>query len=346
MRADRQIALLMLLLERGRMTARDLAGDLEVSERTIHRDIAALSSSGVPVRAERGPHGGCMLVDGHRARLSGLTADEIRALLESPLLRPLDELGYGAALAGNLGKAPSSIGRPRKAGDELVGRLHLDATSWNGADEPAPFLPTLLDALTFERKLRLIYRRGNGISGEWIVDPLGVVAKMSTWYLVGIVPGDIRVFRVSRIRDAEVLEVPATGKAGFDLARFWREWTARFKHRVEPIVVTLRVSPEALSALPALLAEVARSRLEQAGEPDEHGWRVVTLPFTSSDVARASLLALGPRAEVLQPEALRDSLLEWATQTLAAYARTSAAEARRAVDRAHPLDISDSIRLQ
>src|SRR5688500_11329902 len=192
MRASRLVQLLLLLQARGRTTAGVLATELEVSERTIHRDVDALSAAGVPIYAERGPHGGIQLIDGYRTRLTGLTGEEAEAVFLSGLPGPAAELGLGTVVAAArlkiLAALPSEL---RVRASRLVERFHLDAAGWFHANEEVPHLAVLADAVWESRRLKLIYGRGDR-EVERSLDPLGLVLKAGVWYLVAASDGGVR----------------------------------------------------------------------------------------------------------------------------------------------------------
>ena len=209
MRASRLVQLLLFLQTRGRTTAAVLARELEVSERTIHRDVEALSAAGVPIYAERRPHGGIQLIDGYRTRLTGLTGDEAEALFLSGLPGPAAELGLGTVVAAArlkvLAALPSEL---RVRASRLVERFHLDAAGWFHASEPVPHLAVLADAVWEARRLAITYRRGDS-EVERSLEPLGLVLKAGVWYLVAASEGQVRTYRVSRIRSATVGDEPS-----------------------------------------------------------------------------------------------------------------------------------------
>ena len=219
MRASRLVQLLLLLQARGRTTAAVLATELEVSERTIHRDVDALSAAGVPIYAERGPHGGIQLVDGYRTRLTGLTADEAEALFLSGMPGPAAELGLGTVVAAARLKVLASLpGELRARASRLVERFHLDATAWFSSSDPVPNLATLADAVWEARRATIRYRRG-GDSVERELEPIGLVLKAGVWYLVAGSDDQIRTYRVSRITEVSRQRHPLRAAGRFRPAR-------------------------------------------------------------------------------------------------------------------------------
>src|ERR671918_1006935 len=174
MRASRLVTLLLLLQNRGRLTAAELARELEVSERTIHRDVDALSEAGVPIYAERGPLGGVQLVDGYRTRLTGMTAEEAEALFLSGLPGPAAELGLGTVMTAARLKVLAALPPElRSRASRLVERFHLDASGWFSVDEEAPHLPLLAAAVWQGRVVEISYVR-DGSAVERRLEPLGV----------------------------------------------------------------------------------------------------------------------------------------------------------------------------
>lgn len=224
MRADRLLSILLLLQARGRMTARELAERLEVSERTIYRDLDALSTAGVPIYAERGPGGGCELLDGYQTKLNGLTEMEVRALFLLSVSGPLVDLGLGKALEDALLKLSTALPTPYRSNVELVRqRIHLDTAPSYSFEMKAPHLHIIQDALWKDHKLHLTYSLGNSHSIEQLVEPYGLVARARTWYLVGAIAGRVQVFRVSQLQAVETTQECFERPGTFDLAAYWAE---------------------------------------------------------------------------------------------------------------------------
>ncbi|NIV74656.1 MAG: WYL domain-containing protein [Gammaproteobacteria bacterium] len=325
MRADRLLSLLMLLQARGRLTAQQLARELEVSVRTIYRDIDALSTAGVPVYTERGPGGGCELIDDYRTNLTGLTEDEVRALFMLSVPAALDQLGVSGELKAALRKLAAALPAARRRDEEMVrGRIHLDWAGWSQPDEPVPHLQVMQQAVWQDRRLQLAYRLRVGphvVQFERTVDPYGLVAKAGVWHLVCAGDGRMRVYRVSRLLDARVTDDHFERPADFDLGAFWESWCVGQEERRPRYPVTARVAPELVPLLPLYFGERIRDAIVQAAPPDAEGWIILTLPFERLETARERILGFGRAVEILEPQALRQSIIDFATQIAAFYAR-------------------------
>jgi predicted DNA-binding transcriptional regulator YafY len=322
------LSVLMLLQVRGRVTARELAEELEVSERTIYRDLEALSAAGVPVITERGPSGGCFLPEKYRTDLTGLSEAEARALFLSTVPGPLADLGLDRAVQAALLKLFAALPSARRQDVERVRqRIHVDASQWFRPAEPVPYLPLLQEAVWQERTVRITYRRSDGAQSKRYVDPYGLVAKATIWYMVGnsvnrprvyyvsrvqAARRDIRVFRVSRILWAELTDERFERPKDFDLPAFWSKWCTDFEASMRQYRVLFRISPDFLPTLPLIFGDGIYTLIEQAGPPDEQGWLTLPLTFDSFETARATALGFGTGAEVLAPEGLRDSVADMA----------------------------------
>lgn len=320
MRASRLVQLLLTLQTRGRQTARVLADELEVSERTIHRDVEALSAAGVPIYAERGPHGGIQLVDGYRTRLTGLTGDEAEALFLSGLAGPAAELGLGTVVAAArlkvLASLPSEL---RTRASRLVERFHLDAAGWFQSGDTVLGLPALADAVWEARRITIRYRRGDGTI-ERTIDPLGLVLKAGIWYVVARADDQVRTYRARRILEATPTGETFERPADFDLAAHWTESATAYERAAPRIDVTLRVDPDALGVLADLVGERALRRAERLDEPDPDGWYRLRLSLDWPEEVPGRLVALGGQAEVLDPPDVRERMVTAARNVLARHA--------------------------
>ena len=320
MRASRLVALLLLLQSRGGMTAAELARELEVSVRTIHRDVEALGAAGVPVYAERGPHGGIRLIDGYRTRLTGMTSDEAEALFLGGLPGPAAELGLGtvvtAARLKVLAALPPEL---RGRATRLLERFHLDAGAWFSANEAVPHLAAIAACVWNGRRLEIDYDRGDHLVTR-AIDPLGLVLKAGTWYLVAAHDGQLRTYRVSRVRGAESLEDRAVRPEGFDLATYWAESIAAYEREAPRLEVTVRFRREHLRRLEDLIEWRVLAAAVELPEPEPE-WRRLRLAFAWPGEVPGKLLALGTTLEVLDPPELRREIAELAADVAAAYGR-------------------------
>lgn len=317
MRASRLLSILILLQVRGRLTARALAAEFEVSERTIYRDVDELSAAGVPVYADRGPGGGFRLLDGYRTRLTGLTVGEAETLLLAGLPGPAADLGLAAPLATARLKLLAAV--PPAAGEGAVrvgDRFHLDPVAWYQRAAPPALLPAIARAVWGQERLRLRYESWSETVRR-TVEPLGLVLKAGAWYLVARADGRIRTYKVARVLDLETLEETFERPAGFDLASHWRGELGRFEGGLRKEEATLRVSPAALSRLDRLGADIAEAVL--GAVPDAAGWRLATAPIESVPYAAGLLLGFVDDVEVLAPPELRRALAERAARVSALY---------------------------
>lgn len=289
MRASRLVALLLELQAGRGATATALAERLEVSVRTIYRDVAALQDAGVPLWTEAGPGGGIRLLDGWTGRLDGITLDEAGALFLAGTVAQTQVL---ATLPRDL---RSRAGRIRE-------RLHVDAPDWFAREEEAPHLDVVADAVWSGYRLDLTYG-----DAERRVDPLGLVLKAGRWYLVAAHRGRPRTYRLSRITAARRRDERAERPEGFDLASWWEASAGEFDRAIRRTEVTARVTARGLRHL---ARAVVLDALPDAGAPDADGWHELTVPVESDEVAAHQLLALGPDVEVLHPVAVRRALAE------------------------------------
>ena len=290
-RATRLVSLLLLLQTRGQLTAAELAERLEVSVRTVHRDVEALSIAGVPVEAVRGVAGGYRLAGGYRTRLTGLNADEAEALFAAGIPGPAAELGLGGELAAARLKVLAALPQELQERATRAQRLfHLDARGWFRAEDTVPHLPALADCVWRGCRVRLRYRE-HGAVVRRTVDPLGLVLKGGAWYLVSRRSVGMRVYRVSRVASVHPLGESFERPDDFELEAFWTEWSRAFEENLPSVDVTVR----------------------QNGEQ-----RVMT--FQDLGDAQRELLRMGARVEVLEPPELRDRLAQTSRELVALYA--------------------------
>lgn len=320
MRADRLLSLLLLLQNRGRMTAPELAAHLEVSVRTVYRDIEALGASGVPVLTDRGPAGGYRLMDGYRTRLTGLTDAEATSLFLSGAPGPARELGLGAVLTTAQLKVQAAL--PAELAEQarrVQDRFHLDAPAWFRDADPVPHLETVARAVWEQLPLRAHYRRWRGeVHRE--LHPLGIVLKSGIWYLVAGVEEAVRTYRISRFLAVDVTGTPFERPTGFDLAAYWETSSRRLEAALHQETAHLRISPRARRLLPMQFGAAGTRALESAGPPDDEGWVRVEMAVEAQSVAVSDLLRLGTEAEVLGPPALRQAVAEAVTALADRYA--------------------------
>jgi predicted DNA-binding transcriptional regulator YafY len=323
-RADRLLSLVLLLQARGRATARAIAAELEVSVRTVYRDLEALVAAGVPVLTESGPGGGCRLMEGYRFPLRGLRPDEAEALLILGVPGVVRELGLDRALDAAQRQIRVTADGADEDGAALV---HLDMPRWFGGQEEVPCLRDLAQALRARQRLAVRYQARDDVADARprVVGPLGLVNKAGQWYLVASSAGSprdrpgVRVFRVARIASACVLAEPFERPPGFDLAGFWQRWSAEFETSRPRIPVTLRASSGALDAFGEIFGQAAGPALAAALPPDEDGWRVVTLSFEHERAAVGRLAGFGDQVEVQSPPSVRAGLVATARRILRRY---------------------------
>jgi predicted DNA-binding transcriptional regulator YafY len=305
-KADRLISLLLLLQSRRQCSARVLAGRLEVSERTIYRDVDALSAAGVPVYAERGSNGGIVLADGYRRALTNFSEDEILSLFVSGA-SPLADLGLERGLDRALEKLHGGLADvQRRAAEKSRSRIHVDQRRWNQPEPPREILTALRRAVWDDRRVRIRYEDRKRTSSTRTVDPLGLVSKAGVWYLVARHDGELRSFRVDRIRSAQELAQRFERPAAFDLERYWRESSARFTEssRSSDVVVTLRARRDALERLSAYWpVEILTKEQRDA---------LIRVTFPGSELALFQAMAWS--------DELRDAVIARARQALERYA--------------------------
>ncbi len=317
MRSSRLLSILLLLQSRGRMTAQQLAETLEVSLRTVYRDVESLSAAGVPIYAEHGPTGGYQLVDGYRTRLTGLTAEEAEALFLSGMPQAAAEMGLGTVLANAQLKVMAALPEDLRArAGRISERFYLDAPTWFQNGDDLPYLTAVADAVWNQHPLQMRYQRA-GSAGERrrIVEPLGLALKAGVWYMIARARAaeaseeNTRVYRVSRILDLQRLDERFERPEGFALEAYWRQWLREYERRVYRSEATIRLSPRGRVLLPYYSTPVvAQAAAASQSAPDADGWTRATIPIESIEHAVGELLRYGAEVEALEPPELRERL--------------------------------------
>ena len=319
MRASRLVSLLLLLQSRGQLTAAELGTELEVSERTIHRDVEALAAAGVPIYAERGPYGGIRLVDGYRTRLTGMTADEAEAMFLAGVPGPAAELGLGTVVAAARLKVLAALPPElRTRASRLVERFHLDAVGWYQGSEPVPLLAAVSEAVWESQRVGIDYRRDRVVTR--VIEPLGLVLKAGVWYVVALAEGQIRTFRVSRIDRIEPTGERFERPPDFDLAGYWAESTAAFERETPHTDVVVRVRARRQDRLRDVVGHRVMEEAEPLPEDDSPAWVRFRLALDWPDEIAGRLLAMGPDLEIVEPAGLRAEITALAGGVLGRYA--------------------------
>lgn len=305
MKSGRLLSTLMLLQAHGRLSTRELAERLEVSQRTAHRDMEALSQAGVPILALRGAQGGWELAKGWRTRVPGLDEAELRALLMSqpsalgdPSLAAASERAFGKLLAAMPHKMQTQAASIRA-------RLHIDPEGWHPSANDRGLLPIVQDAIARDCKLTFLYSRADGESSVRTVDPFGIVSKQAIWYLVARAPAGMRTYRISRMQNAVVLAVTFERPAHFDLAAHWKSATAQLQQKRGQVQATLALAPDAAASL-SRWCRVLPAQPPQGIPALPDDWTVLQVFFESTEEALFLALGLGARVHVLAPATLQD----------------------------------------
>ena len=317
MRADRLLKMTLILQTRGRQTAQDLAEELEVSERTIYRDVTALSMAGVPVYTEKGPGGGIQLIEEYRTSLTGLSPDEVSALFMINIPAALASLGMGDEVQNAWLKLSAALPEYlQQSQRDARQRMLIDQSWWRNRPNDVPsFLRDLYRAVWEDRMIRITVQYQFGYLAEHLVEPYSLVSRGQSWYLVCCVDGHLKVFWLRDIREIDVTGQTFTRDAGYDLAAFWEEWNTQqaevgYGYRVE-----LLVKKEALRVLKRLTNAV----LLDVATTDDPDWQRVSIRFDYYEHARRHILDLGGAAKVLGPVPFACTIEDYARQILARY---------------------------
>lgn len=310
MRASRLLTIQMLLQTRGRMSAQALAEVLEVSVRTLYRDVDQLTAAGVPIYAEQGRNGGFQLMEGWKTTLTGFTASESQAVFMSGLAGPAAELGLGQQVVDAQLKLMSALpAHQRDDAQRVQARFHLDPADWYREADPVPHLSTVAAAVWQDRQLRLRYDSWKA-EVERTVHPLGLVLKAGVWYLVATSDGKPRTYRISNILDAEMLDKASTRPKRFDLSAYWSESIRRFEADLYTGHAVVQATPQGVKQLRQLSSAVAKALAAQLSQQPAIEPLRLKIPIESLEHASYQLLRMAPDVEVVSPVALRKAIVQ------------------------------------
>ncbi len=318
MRATRLLEIILLLQSRGQTTAAHLAREVGVSERTIYRDLDALSAVGIPVYTQGGPGGGCGLPDRYRTHLTGVSSSDIEVLLMAITPDLLVALGLDKKVQTALHKLVAALPNPQRQVAVLSRQhLHLDAAAWFRKAETLPFLAVLQEAVETGQLVRLNYRRSDGEERERTVAPLGLVAKAGVWYVVGMVESALRVYRVSRVLGVTLLHIPFTYPADFDLPSYWAGWCSRYEASLPRYTAILEITPAVLETLQSsFVPAVVECKPVESESVDKLTYAVT---FETVVAASSWVLSCGTAVKVIAPDELRANVQLQVAQILTFY---------------------------
>jgi len=317
MRADRLLSILMMLQLHARTTASELAEQLEVSVRTIYRDIEALERSGVPIVTDRGRSGGLKLMGGYQTRLTCLSGEEAEALPFAQIGIAASALGFeGAAKAARLKVFAALPAFERERALRASERFHLDPAEWYQRPATPACLRTLAAAVLADHAVAIEYESWNGRKVR-VVEPLGLVLKAGAWYMLALNSNRYAIYRVEGIHAIRTLEKRKVQCRNFNLARVWRQEVSRFEASLRRARAILRIHESAMSRLIRLGADAAEAI--RGASPDAEGWRTASIWIESVPHAAGLLLGFDSDIEVLSPVALRRELAMRAGRIAALY---------------------------
>ena len=300
------MSVLLLLQARGQVTERELAEQLEVSQRTIHRDLESLSAARIPVSAIRGAQGGWQLEKGWRTHVPGLDEAELNALLMAQPRGLGNNPRLAAAAQSALNKLMAAMPEPMKAqAAHLQQRLHVDPTGWRDTGEDLSMLAAVQDAVARYRKLTFDYTKADGEQSSRTVDPLGLVSKGLTWYLVASTAKGMRTFRVSRMKRVTVLAVGFERPVRFDLVEHWKASTAELNSKRAGYRVVLSLTEDAARRVQTWC--VTKPLAVRKAEADRV---MLQVDFDNDREARFIVLGFGSAVRVIEPESLRQGIEE------------------------------------
>ncbi len=312
MRADRLVSLLLVLQAKPHVTAHELAERLEVTERTIYRDIDTLSAAGIPIYTQPGNNGGIFLDEDYRVSLTGFTTPELRTLFVAGGAGPLADLGLAKAAEGTLLKLFAAL--PTMHKHEVIRlqqRFYIDPINWFEEIGVPRSLALIQQAVWEDRQIQMSYQSFSGEVTDFVLEAHALVAKANVWYLVGRKPGAaIHTYRLSRIQHVALIDGYFERESGFDLAAYWQQASRAFEQdmitRFSPYVATIRVGSH---ISPYFFGEI-KGRYEQLDPPDSDGWTMLRVQFLSRDEAQKYVVGFGTQIRVVEPPELQRLVLE------------------------------------
>ncbi|WP_409276115.1 helix-turn-helix transcriptional regulator [Neobacillus sp. SCS-31] len=317
MRADRLMNIMILLQNRGKMTAKELANELEVSDRTILRDMDALSTAGVPIVSDRGKKGGWRLLDNFRSKLSGLNTDDIKTLFLFPSRKLLEDLGLNSQAIDTRQKLLAAIpGTFRDEAQAMWERIHIDSGTWRQSKEKVHALNTVQQAVWDSKKLKIHYEQVDGEQKERLIEPLGLVAKGNKWYLVAAKNGELRNYRVSRIHNAKVENETFKRPLNFNLAAYWEQSKVEFVQNLPKYDVQVEIHPEIIKRINYTGKFV---KVIETENPIVDKWIPATLRFNDEQEAIEFILGFANKIKVVSPKDLPDKVVSLAKSVIDFY---------------------------
>jgi len=321
LRADRLIGIMLLLQARGKMTAKALSQELEVSERTIYRDMEALSTAGIPVYALRGPGGGCCMLESYRTSITGLNIDEARAIFMLSSPTPLSDLGVGRELKSAFSKLEAALPvQQRLEGQHMRQRVFLDWSQWGIIKNRLPSLPVIFQAVDQNKVIEISYMLRFETIIERQVTPYGLVAKAGDWYLVCCWDCRVHVIRVAEILSAQLTDERFEYPPDFNLQSFWKVWCENKAIPRPKYSVLARVKQDLIRWLNLYYSDQDMKVIDTS-EDGEDQWVSVNFSFDSLVAARERILGFGNAVEILKPEELRISVMDFAERIVELYNR-------------------------
>ncbi|ARI78989.1 helix-turn-helix transcriptional regulator [Halobacillus mangrovi] len=318
MKAERMIKILILLQYGETLSTPELANELEVSERTIHRDMESLSAAGIPVYSQRGKAGGWRLIDDWKQKLSWLKEKELQSLFLPPAEKILTDLDIDISSKEVKNKLLLSLPEhSRQQARSLWERIYVDMGTWkNTQTDITAAMETLQDVVMNEQKAKILYKKANGDEKESIIQPLGLVAKASTWYVVAMNEnGDYRSYKVARIKQISKEEDYFERPADFDLASYWKNSKKTFAETLPNFSVEVKVSTSAYKRI----MFTGRFVTKTSEKGTEDGWAYVELTFQTEEEAVNFILGFGNQILVVSPKDLISKVTDRAKEVLTLY---------------------------